>query len=143
MIENIISAHTLKEWKAYVLDYILYLLEILKNRQTKYPYITTAVQYIREHYHQNITMATVANYVSMNYTWFSEKFKEQMGVNFNEYLKRFRMEQAKHLLEKGTFRVYEVAEKCGFKDVKHFMKSFRELNGMSAREYGKLYSQEH
>ncbi len=143
MIENIISARTLKEWKAYVLDYILYLLEILKNRQTKYPYITTAVQYIREHYHQNITMATVANYVSMNYTWFSEKFKEQMGVNFNEYLKRFRMEQAKHLLEKGTFRVYEVAEKCGFKDVKHFMKSFRELNGMSAREYGKLYSQEH
>ena len=76
----------------------------------------------------------------MNYTWFSEKFKEQMGVNFNDYLKRFRMEQAKYLLEKGTFKVYEVAEKCGFKDVKHFMKSFREMNGMSAGEYGRLYS---
>ncbi|MBQ9280594.1 MAG: response regulator [Treponema sp.] len=142
MIENILSVASLKEWKVYVLDYILYLLEILKNRQGKYPYITTAVQYIREHYSQDITMAIVANHVSMNYTWFSEKFKEQMGVNFNDYLKRFRMEQAKHLLEKGTFKVYEVAEKCGFKDVKHFMKSFRDLNGMSAGEYGRLYSRE-
>ena len=142
MIENILSAQSLKEWKVYVLDYILYLLEILKNRQGKYPYITTAVHYIKEHYHQDITMATVANHVSMNYTWFSEKFKEQMGVNFNDYLKRFRMEQAKHLLKKGTFKVYEVAEKCGFKDVKHFMKSFRDLNGMSAGEYGRLYSRE-
>lgn len=80
MIENIVTASTLAEWKNYVLDYILFLLQLLKNQQGKY------------------------------------------------------------LLEKGTFKVYEVAEKCGFKDVKHFMKSFREMNGMSAGEYGRLYS---
>ena len=140
MIENIATVSSLTEWKNYVLDYILFLLQLLKSQQGKYSYITTALKYIKEHFSQDITMATVANFVSMNYTWFSEKFKEQMGVNFNDYLKRFRMEQAKHLLEKGTYKVYEVAEKCGFKDVKHFMKSFREMNGMSAGEYGRLYS---
>ncbi len=140
MIENISAVSSLEEWKKYVLEYILYLLQLLKNQQGKYSYITTALKYIKDHFSQDITMATVANFVSMNYTWFSEKFKEQMGVNFNDYLKRFRMEQAKHLLEKGTYKVYEVAEKCGFKDVKHFMKSFREMNGMSAGEYGRLYS---
>ena len=140
MIENITQARTLKEWKAYVLDYVLYLLELLRNQQGKYAYITKAIAYINEHYKDEITMATVANYVSMNYTWFSEKFKEQMGVNFNDYLKRFRMERAKHLLEKGTYKVYEVAEKCGFKDVKHFMKTFREMNGMSAGEWSRLHS---
>lgn len=140
MIENITQARTLAEWKAYVLDYALYLLQLLRSHQGKYSYITAAVAYIREHYSDDITMATVANYVSMNYTWFSEKFKEQMGVNFNDYLKKFRMEQAKHLLEKGTFKVYEVAEKCGFKDVKHFMKSFREMNGTSAGEWARLHS---
>ena len=140
MIESITQARTLKEWKAYVLDYVLYLLELLRNQQGKYAYITRAIAYINEHYKDEITMATVANYVSMNYTWFSEKFKEQMGVNFNDYLKRFRMEQAKRLLEKGTYKVYEVAEKCGFKDVKHFMKTFREMNGMSAGEWSRLHS---
>ncbi len=140
MIENISQIERIADWKAFVLDYILYLMELLKNQQGRYAYITKAVAYINQHYREDITMATVANYVSMNYTWFSEKFKEQMGINFNDYLKRFRMEQAKRLLEMGTYKVYEVAEKSGFRDVKHFMKSFRELNGMSAGEWARLHS---
>lgn len=47
-------------------------------------------------------MTTVANEVNSNYTWFSEKFKEQVGVNFNDYLKNYRIEQAKALLEKAN-----------------------------------------
>lgn len=113
--------------------------EVLKQSSGKYPYITKAISYISNHFSEDITMATVANYVSMNYTWFSEKFKEQLGVNFNDYLKKFRMEQAKKLLEKGIYKVYEVASKCGFKDVKHFMKSFREMNGMSAGEWARTH----
>ncbi len=139
MIENIDQSESLTEWKRYMLDYFLYLVEVLKQQQGKYPYITKAISYISSHYSEDITMATVANYVSMNYTWFSEKFKEQVGVNFNDYLKKFRMEQAKHLLEMGTYKVYEVAAKCGFKDVKHFMKSFREMNGMSAGEWARTH----
>ena len=139
MIENIDQAESLAEWKRYVFDYMMYLVELLRHQTGKYPYITKAIAFIGQHYSEDITMATVANYVSMNYTWFSEKFKEQVGVNFNDYLKKFRMEQAKHLLEMGTYKVYEVADKCGFKDVKHFMKSFREMNGMSAGEWSRTH----
>lgn len=137
MIENIFLSSALGEWKRYVLDYVLFLMELLKSGRGKYAYVTKALDYIARHYMEDITMATVANYVSMNYTWFSEKFKEQTGINFNDYLKRFRMDQAKRLLETGTYKVYEVAEKCGFKDVKHFMKSFREMNGMSAGDWAR------
>lgn len=139
MIENLEQCERLSEWKQYVLDYLLYLAEVLRQSSGKYPYITKAISYISNHFSEDITMATVANYVSMNYTWFSEKFKEQLGVNFNDYLKKFRMEQAKKLLEKGIYKVYEVASKCGFKDVKHFMKSFREMNGMSAGEWARTH----
>lgn len=139
MIENLEQCEKISEWKQYVLDYLLYLVEVLKHSSGKYPYITKAISYISNHFSEDITMATVANYVSMNYTWFSEKFKEQLGVNFNDYLKKFRMEQAKQLLEKGIYKVYEVAAMCGFKDVKHFMKSFREMNGMSAGEWARTH----
>jgi two-component response transcriptional regulator (chey-like receiver and arac-type DNA-binding domains), putative len=80
-------------------------------------------------------MAMVANQVSVNYTWFSEKFKQHTGVNFNEYLKRIRIEKAKQLLEKGCYKVYEVASRSGFGDVKYFMKIFREITGMSPTEW--------
>ncbi|MBB5219397.1 response regulator [Treponema rectale] len=140
MIENIVQVDSYDEWKHYIGDYVIYLTQLLIKQQGKYPYITKAISYVNRHYSENITMATVANYVSMNYTWFSEKFKEQVGTNFNDYLKKFRMEQAKRLLEMGTYKVYEVANKSGFRDVKHFMKTFRELNGMSAGEWAKIHS---
>lgn len=140
MIENIHQSECLSDWIKNISDYVIYLVELLKQQQGKYPYITKALAYVDKHYSEDITMATVANYVSMNYTWFSEKFKEQVGVNFNDYLRKYRMEKAKVLLESGAYKVYEAAAKAGFKDVKHFMKTFREMNGMTAGEWSKLHN---
>ena len=80
-------------------------------------------------------MAMVANHVSVNYTYFSEKFKEHTGINFNDYLKRVRIEEACRLLTDGFYKVYEVSTRCGFSDVKYFMRSFKELVGVTPGEY--------
>jgi Response regulator containing CheY-like receiver domain and AraC-type DNA-binding domain len=135
MIENIWHSDALSEWKGYVSDYTVYLAVVLKRHSEPYPFITKAIDYINKHYKENINMSVVANYVSVNYSWFSEKFKEQIGVNFNEYLKRLRLEEAERLLEKGCYKVYEVAERSGFGDVKYFMKTFRASTGMSPTEW--------
>lgn len=139
MIENIFEYATLEEWQSSVMDYVVYLSALLKQNTKESPYITEALAFIKTHFKKNINMAIVANQVSVNYTWFSEKFKEHTGVNFNEYLKRLRIDEAKKLLEKGTYKVYEVAERCGFSDVKYFMKIFREETGMSPTEWSKKH----
>lgn len=139
MIENIFEYSKIGEWKGSVLDYAVYLAALLKRDTKESPYITEALAFIKTHYKKNINMAMVANQVSVNYTWFSEKFKEHTGVNFNEYLKRLRIDEAKNLLEKGCYKVYEVAERCGFSDVKYFMKIFREETGMSPTEWSKKH----
>ena len=135
MIENIFEYQKFSEWKGCVRDYAVYLAALLKQNTKESPYITEAIEFIKTHFKKNINMAMVANQVSVNYTWFSEKFKEHIGVNFNEYLKRLRIEEAKKLLEKGCYKVYEVAERSGFSDVKYFMKIFREETGMSPSEW--------
>ncbi len=139
MIENVHRANTISEWKKNISDYAFYVASLLRNKQEKYPFITKAVIYIKKHFAEEISMTTVANEVNSNYTWFSEKFKEQVGVNFNDYLKNYRIEQAKALMEKGIYRVYEVSEKVGFKDVKYFMKIFHEANGMSPGKWMQLH----
>ena len=135
MIESIFEYSHLQEWKDSIRDYTLYLSALLKADTKESPYITGALEYRKTHFTKNINMAMVANQVSVNYTWFSEKFKEHTGVNFNEYLKRLRLEEAKRLLEKGCYKVYEVAERSGFSDVKYFMKQFREETGLSPTEW--------
>lgn len=80
-------------------------------------------------------MTIVSNVVSVNYTYFSEKFKEHTGKNFNEFLKEFRVKKAKELLAMDRYKVYEVAQKTGFSDVKYFMKIFKEITGVSPGKY--------
>ncbi len=138
LIGNIIQSSSIKEWKSYVSDYIIYTMMLLKKQNGEFPYITKALAFMQEHFTDpELTMATVSNEVDCNYTWFSEKFREQTGLNFNDYLKRMRLEKAKQLLEAGTFKVYEVAERSGFHDSKYFMKAFREATGMKPSEWAK------
>lgn len=139
MIENIWQCKTLVEWERLVIDYIIYLSELLKKDTVDHPYIEEAIDYIKSNFSKNINMAMVANQVDVNYTWFSEKFKEHTGVNFNEYLKKLRIEEACRLLEKGCYKVYEVSQKSGFGDVKYFTKTFKESTGVSPGEWKKLH----
>lgn len=140
MIENIFEYQLLSEWQGSVRDYAVYLSALLKQNTKESPYIAEALEFIKTHFKKNINMAMVANQVSVNYTWFSEKFKEHLGINFNEYLKRLRIEEAKKLLEKGCYKVYEVAERSGFSDVKYFMKIFREETGLSPTEWSNKHN---
>ncbi|MCQ2598285.1 MAG: response regulator [Treponema sp.] len=135
MIERLWLLKDLEEWKVYVRDYCIYLSALLSRGIVEHPFIEEALEYISKNYTKNINMAIVANHVSVNYTWFSEKFKEHTGVNFNEYLKNLRIEEAKRLLEKDCYKVYEVAERSGFGDVKYFMKTFREITGKTPTEW--------
>lgn len=135
LVEDFSTHENLDDWISCVMDVLIYLGEILKKNTSEYPYIAEAIEYIKKHFTKNINMAIVANQVSVNYTWFSEKFKEHTGINFNDYLKRMRIEEAKRLLEKDCYKVYEVAERSGFTDVKYFMKMFRKMTGMSPTEW--------
>ncbi|OPA75603.1 hypothetical protein BVG16_19880 [Paenibacillus selenitireducens] len=94
-----------------------------------------ALQYIQDHYDQDLNMAMVSNYVSLNYSYFSQAFKEYTGESFVGYLRKLRMAKGKELLETTDFKVYEVSAKVGFENVKHFTRVFREMEGISPLEY--------
>lgn len=97
--------------------------------------IRRAMDFIRENYRRDLNMATVSNYVSMNYTLFSNEFKKYCGVNFVNYLKEIRIQEAKRLLEETDQKISEIGAAVGYDNDKHFMKTFRSFCGMSPSEY--------
>ena len=94
-----------------------------------------AVAYIHEHYAKDLNMAMVANHVSLNYSYFSERFKAWTGENFVSYLKKVRVEKAKELLARTDDKVHEIGRKVGFANPKQFNRVFREMEGITALEY--------
>ncbi|MFI3174070.1 MAG: response regulator [Bacillota bacterium] len=101
--------------------------------------IQKAIVFMQSHYNEDINMAVVSNEVSMNYTFFSETFKEQTGKSFVEYLKSVRIHMAKKLLRETCMQISRVAFEVGFKDDKHFSKTFKIETGMTPTDYKKKY----
>jgi two-component system response regulator YesN len=130
--ENFIEYfHAVEELIICLNDYTKQIMSIYADN----PEMKRAVQYIHENFNRDINMAMVSNYVSLNYSYFSQAFKEYTGYNFVDYLKKIRIEKAKELLENFDYKIYEVGEMVGYKNSKQFAKTFREMEGISPIEY--------
>jgi len=92
-------------------------------------------QYIEEHYAEDLTLDTVAGIAFMNPYYFSSFFKKHSGENFKSYLTEVRMNQACRLLAKTDLLVYEIAERVGYQNARHFSDMFKKRYGKLPNEY--------
>ncbi|WP_028608809.1 response regulator [Paenibacillus harenae] len=103
--------------------------------------ITKAIEYIKQHYREDVTLQDVADSVHVSKSYFSNLFKKQAGQNFIDYLIDLRLHEAKRLLVQDECKIYEVAEKSGFNDVKYFSKLFKKMTRMTPVEYREKHQQ--
>lgn len=112
----------------------------IRSAHSEHGDMKDAVEYIERNYHRPLNMAIVSNYVSLNYSYFSEAFKVYTGESFVTYLKKVRVRKAKELLGTGSLKISEISTAVGFENTKHFSRVFKELEGISPFEYrGKLF----
>lgn len=97
--------------------------------------VDRAIQYILEHYSENITLGKLSEQVYVTPMYLSRLFKEKAGVSYIDYLTEVRIENAKHLLSDLSLRIYDIAEMVGYDSRKHFGKIFKERTGLSPKEY--------
>jgi len=97
--------------------------------------VRKAMAYIHEHYTEPITREDVARCVSASKDYLGRCFRQEMRVTPMAYLNRYRVKQAKALLEAGEKNVTEVARAVGFSDSNYFSRVFRQEVGMSPSAY--------
>lgn len=100
--------------------------------------VELGMHYSHQHYMKGITMNDVAEHLYLNPSYFSKVFHGEVGETYSKYLTRLRMDKAKHLLKTSTLKVYEIAEKVGYADFRHFSKTFKDLEGMTPGKYRDL-----
>lgn len=77
------------------------------------------------------TVNDLCNEVAMSRTLLYEKTRKLLGMAPNDFIREMRMKQARVLLEEGGLSVTEVAEQCGFSDVRYFSTVFKKYFGVS------------
>lgn len=124
----------LKKWLQAFFERLLTLVQDNKTDKFK-GIVKTALKYIEENYPKDISLADISNIVYVTPNYLSRVFKEELGVNFVEWLNRFRVEKAKALLSENGAKTYEVAVKVGYKDYKYFSGIFKKYAGCTPKEF--------
>lgn len=97
--------------------------------------IEVALQYIKEHFHEELSLERIASVVFLNPAYFSQLFKNKTGQGYKEYVTSLRLEQAKLLLLSPGLRLADIAERVGYQDMRHFTQMFRKKYGLTPTEY--------
>lgn len=102
--------------------------------------IRSTISYIKRNYANNITLTDVARESEVSSSYLSLIFKQEMGVNFSNYLSEYRIEIAKKLLISTNKKIYEIADEVGFSSPYYFSKVFKEYTGLTCKEYKEKYA---
>lgn len=100
-------------------------------------YVREAVNFIRNNYYRGITVAEIAEHVSVNRSYLYKLFETTFGMSPKEFLTRFQVSRAKELLTWSDISIEGVAWSCGYKDSLAFSKVFRKVIGVSPTTYRK------
>jgi two-component system response regulator YesN len=100
--------------------------------------LNEAIRFIHENYHKPLDLAMVSNHVSLNYAYFSNLFKKNVGKGFAEYLRDVRLDKARRLLADTEHKIVEVADMVGYESYKSFTRAFRDAMNMQPTEYRQL-----
>ena len=102
----------------------------------KSKYVLQTLNYIAEHYADaDINIAAIARHIGISEGHLSHVFKKETNYTALGYLTQYRIHTARKLLRDCRYKVYEVAEMVGYRDVAYFGSTFKKLTGMSPSEY--------
>jgi YesN/AraC family two-component response regulator len=91
--------------------------------------------HIREYYMRDLPLNAVSKMANMNRSKFCAIFKKRFGQTFTAYLKNVRVRNASELLRNSSLSVTEISHAVGYGSVVHFDRVFRDVHGLSPKEY--------
>ena len=98
-------------------------------------HVTKALQFIRDHAHENMMVMDVAGAVALSRRALEIKFRREIGCSILEHIRRVRTDQIVRLLVETELPVGQIAESLGFPDVQHFARYFRASKQTSPLAY--------
>lgn len=121
----------LRNWHAQNIDLNL---DVLVNKEME-KQLKKVFDYLEENYQDKLTAREMAKYCHMSYSYFSRMFKKIMKKSFKEYLAYMRITKAEKLLISTDYTITEIALRTGFATSSYFISQFKELKGISPKQY--------
>lgn len=97
--------------------------------------IKTLMVYIHKHYHENISVDTLAQCIPMSKRACFRLFQENLHMTPMEYIRSYRLQKACQMLINTQESVTQIAYLCGLGSSSYFGKTFRGEYGLTPSQY--------
>ena len=113
----------------------------LVHRQKSNPGFSHAVQkccdYIELSLDRKITAGDLAVLVGYSEYYLTEKFRQETGLSVTAWIRNARVARARMLLESTALSVADISDRLAFATPSYFIRSFREVTGVTPARYRK------
>lgn len=103
--------------------------------------IRQVIDYIHTHYHEKITLDSLAELTGLSTFYLSSRIKKETGQSLTDNINAARVEASKKLLLENNANIIDVTQQVGFGYQNHFSTVFKKVTGMTPTEYTKTMGQ--
>lgn len=112
----------------------------LRVQESQHPFdyssrIKDAIQYINFNTNKTLSVSDVASHVELSRTYFSKKFKDEVGMSVNSYINLSKLNEAKNLLTFSNKPIIEISNDLSFSSQSYFQRVFKKEFNMTPKQY--------
>lgn len=98
-------------------------------------FVKYCIEYIYDNYKERIELKDMAIKCNISVQYLSKVFREEVGVNFVDFLNKFRIKKAKEMMQHNKMSIKEICFEVGYNDPNYFSRIFKKLTGKTPRKY--------
>ena len=103
--------------------------------------LNKVVQYVNDHFTEDISQEVVSRVAGMSQSGFSRYFSKMTGSSFTDFVTRLRVNKACALLMQTDLLVTNICYQAGFNNMANFNRRFLKFKGTTPSEFRRLSAQ--
>lgn len=103
-------------------------------------YIRRAIDYIRDNYQNDISVADIANHCNLNRNYFTRLFKAELNLTPSQFLIKYRLNKAADLLMNTDLSIQCISEEIGYSNQFNFSATFKKHYNFSPFDWRNKHS---
>jgi len=135
MIDNCTSVDEIIALHRDMAEYYCRKMKYEKQKVGISKHIVASIEYIREHIQENLSIESIAGALSLNPSYLSKLFKQEMNVSISQYIRDEKIKIATKMLRYLNESSLDIANYLGFSSQSHFIQVFKKQTGLTPEEY--------
>jgi len=108
---------------------------IIAAHQSSRGWVQQIKEHVERHYSEQLRLEDMADKVNFSPNHFSQRFRQETGEPFSDYVTRIRIREAIRLYKETNYSTEEIAARVGYTNPNYFIKVFKKATGQTVKQF--------